>query len=113
MRKINRTILAEERWVTNPDDKEIRVKLRRFPVSQGMYIPGVSSESMWSFAFKKFDYCILEWEGINNEEGNLLECNSENKKLIYDYIEDLMMWISVEIKKLKEDDNTLVNEKKT
>jgi len=111
MRTINKKKIADEIWVKFPEDEEIQLKIRQFPTSQGMYIPGISDETMFEFAWKKFNYCIVDWKGFIDENEKPLECNEENKRYVYDYIEDIMMWASNEISKLKED--IVTTQKKT
>lgn len=101
------TKLAEAKWIDYEDDTEVKFKLRPFPMSQGIY---VDSDDIIEYTWKKFNYSVIDWKGITNEKDQPLECNDENKKFIFDYVQDLMMWIMVEISKLTSD---LSSQKKT
>lgn len=110
MRKIN-FAKNKEVWVEYPEDKDIKFKIRAFPLSQGMYVPGNSDESLFEYYNKKVQYCVTEWQGIEGEEG-VLECNAENKHYLFNYEEDLFLFVVTEITRTFEN-NDISAEKKT
>jgi hypothetical protein len=32
-----------------------------------------------------FNYCVKDWEGVVDDDSNKLECNEENRKIIFDH----------------------------
>lgn len=89
--------LAKAKWIKNPDDPELEIKIRPFPMSQGMWFPD-SQEDIMEYSWKRFNYCVMDWKGIIDENDKPLPCNEKNKKYIFDYVQDVMMWVSVEIR---------------
>ena len=96
------TKLAEAKWVKYNDDEEVEFKLRPFPMSQGMWIPD-TSDDITDYTWKKFNYCVLDWKGLNDQDGTPLECTEENKQYIFDYVHEIMLWVSVQIASLTTD----------
>ncbi len=89
-----------EQWVEWKGD--VRLLLRPFAFSQGIFVPTNAkevAEAMWV----QFNYCIMDWEGIEDEDGNTLECNEENKKLLFDYVEDLLDFVFHKVKEVTSD----------
>ena len=59
----------------------------------------------------KYEKLMSRYGKARVEKDAVLECNEENKRHMYDYDEEIMMWASNEIQKLKSD--TLATQKKT
>lgn len=97
--KVVNTGVTEEIWVDNPDDKEVKVKIRRFPLSLSLFAPN-EPDGVVKLAWQRFDYCIVDWQGFVDQDENTLECNSVNKKIVFDFNEDIMIWVANEINKL-------------
>lgn len=91
--KINRK-LAEAKWVDYEDD--IKFKIKSFPMSHGIFFQG-SKEDLVEFTWKRFNYCVVDWSGFVDEKDEPLECNEDNKKYIFDYYPNIMMWVSSQI----------------
>ena len=86
----------QDRWVDYPDDKDVRLKIRPFPMSNGILFD-TSEKRLTEYTWDKFNYCVVDWEGILDENDNPLECNDENKRLIFDYGQEIVMWVSLKI----------------
>jgi hypothetical protein len=105
--KINKSIL-QEKWVVFSDDEGVRFKIKPFPMSSGMLFDS-DEKRLLQYTWDKFNFCVVNWEGLTDQDDKPLECNEENKKFIYDYVPEITTWISHEINKTT--DNVL--EKKT
>ena len=90
--KLNKSQL-EPKWVEFKEDKGLSFKLRPFPASHNV-IMSVGEFDKIEIFWRIFDYCVLDWKGINGEDDKPLECNSENKRFLFDYSEELMMFIT-------------------
>ena len=88
--KINRNIV-EATWVDY--DADVSFKVRQFPLSQGMWLSGNNEEFM-EFNWKRFNYALIDWKGFTNEKDEVLECNEESKRFVYDYIPEISLWIT-------------------
>ena len=99
--KIVNTKITQEKWVTNEQNKDevYKVKLRRFPMSLSIFAPN-DSDGIVKAAWQRFDYCITDWEGLVDEDEQPLEYNEKNKRLVFDFSEDIMIWVALEINKL-------------
>ena len=57
--KIVNTKVTQEIWVTNKQDKDVKVKLRKFPMSLALYAPNDNDGNV-KLAWQRFNYCITE-----------------------------------------------------
>lgn len=89
--RINKN-LTEERWI---DFGDVRFKVRPFPMSGGMYVPG-EEKSIAEFMLKKFMYVTIDWTGLEDQDGKELKCTDENKKFIFDFVPEIHSFISGE-----------------
>ena len=99
MKTVN-TKITKEIWVDNKQDQDVKIKLRRFPLSLSLFAPN-DPDGIVKLAWQRFDYCIVEWQGFVDEEGKELECNTENKKTVFDFYEITMLWVASELRKLE------------
>ena len=97
MRTVNINV-AEKISVTNESDG-YKVEIRRFPLSGGMFAPNDNS-GLAKMAWQRFNYSVTNWEGLEDQDKNVLTCDEDNKKLVFDFDLDLLMWITGEINKL-------------
>ena len=97
--KIVDTRVTSEVWITNDQDTEVQVKLRRFPLSLALYAPN-DADGIVKLAWQRFNYCVTSWKGFLNENEKPLVCNEENKRIVFDFDEDTMLWIANEIHNL-------------
>jgi hypothetical protein len=93
--KVVNTKVVKEVWVTNDQD-EYKVKLVRFPLSRSLFAPN-DPDAFVKLAWQRFDYCLLDWDGIVDENDKPLECNTDNKRIVFDFDEDMMLWIATQI----------------
>lgn len=63
----------------------VRFKVRPFPASLNQYTFSSIGEVVLKAEqfFKKFDYCVTEWEGVGDDTG-VLPCTTSNKKRLFD-----------------------------
>jgi hypothetical protein len=88
MIKINKKNLKSE-WFDF--DEGIKFLIRPFPLSERSLSP--STSNIIEVLIKQAMYCLKEWEGVCDDEDNVLECNEENKKLLFDYSDDVVSFI--------------------
>jgi hypothetical protein len=101
MKKVN-TKLALEKWVTYDKDKDIKIKIRPYPKTQAMY--GVGDKDLAQLAWDRFNYCLVDWKGLLDDDDAEWPCSEDNKKYIFDYDNgELFQWISNCISELKAD----------
>jgi len=106
--KINKSLI-EAKWIEFKEAKGVSFKIRPFPVSHNVIRTSIAKNDQVESFFKIFDYCVVDWKGINGEDDKPLECNTENKKFLFDYSESIMMFV---INKSAEDKDKII-EKKT
>lgn len=49
----------------------------------------------------QFNYCLVDWKGIENESGGEFKCNKENKEHFYDYYDSIREFVFEEANALK------------
>lgn len=48
------------------------------------------SESLYKLKIARLDKTIFDWEGVEDMDGNPIECTRQNKEIIYNYNRDLI-----------------------
>ena len=82
--------LIKEKWYDL--DKKVSFKIKPFPISHNI-LRSIGKDDTIDIWWKMFDYSLIDWKGINDENDKLMECNDENKKFLFDYSQDVMMFV--------------------
>ena len=100
MRKYNQKT-AKGEWIVFPEDEEVQILVRPFSLFNLTRLPSEDD-----FNFKQFleiyDYCVLDWKGIQDDEGKPLKCNDENKKMVFNFDQELVLFVVNESTKLRD-----------
>ena len=94
-------------WTKFPDDEEVSLLLRPFTLFSFTKMPSDDSFNIKEF-WSVFDYCVLDWKGFVNAEDKVLECNTESKRMVFDYDQDIVLFVISETSKLRD---SIVTEK--
>lgn len=100
MRKINKSVLKNT-WFKFDKDESVEIQIRPFPVTT-LLIGIVNKDDYQKTMWERYNYCVVDWKGILNEKGEPLECSEENKKFVFDWDEELLIFIGNKITKLSE-----------
>lgn len=93
MKKIN-TKPLKGKWFPFPDDKDISVLIKPFSLFNMNRMPSENIEEVnVAEFFDNFEYVCLDWKGLVDEDDSPLVCNTENKKVIYDYFQELVGFV--------------------
>jgi len=93
MKKIN-TKPLKGKWFTFPDDEEISVLIKPFSLFNMNRMPSENIEDVnVADFFDNFKYVCLDWKGLIDEDDKPLECNEENKRVVYDYFQELVAFV--------------------
>ena len=109
MRKINKSKIKDNWYIFDKDDT-VEFKIRPFPLTN-MLIGYVNKVDLMNLMWQKFNYCILDWKGIQDDKDKDLKCNEENKKFVFDWDEEIVIYIGNKLTQLQEIINPI--EKKT
>ena len=101
MRKFKQKI-AKGKWTTFPEDDEVQVLIRPFSLFNLTKIPTEVDVDFTQF-MDIYNYCLLDWKGIQDNQGNDLKCNDDNKKLVFDFDQELVLFVVNECSKLRQD----------
>ena len=95
--KIN-TKLADGKWVDY--NEKVKFQIRAFPTDE---LKLLTDEFTPNQVIGKImcEYSVMDWKGIEDEEGKKFECNDENKSYILNYYDEFANFIIVQVKKLK------------
>ena len=91
--KINKKNV-EGRWFKF--DGKVEFKIRPFRLST------ITSLDTMENINVQFTSTVVDWKGIEDEDGKPFKCNEENKKFIYDYYEDIVTFVIEKLKELKQ-----------
>ena len=75
-------------------DEEVQFLIKPFPHSKwadGDFRIDQDGNTNVGLAFEwfRFDACLHDWKGLEDDKGKEFKFNTENKKFIYDYEEEL------------------------
>jgi len=101
MRKFNKKT-AKGSWIPFPDDEEVQLKIRPFSLFNLTKIPteeGMDFDQFWTI----FNYSVLEWKGIQDSNGEPLKCDEENKKIVFDYDQPVVLFAVEQSTKLRDE----------
>ena len=101
MKKFN-TKTIQGKWITLPEDKEVQILIRPFSLFNLTKIPTedtVDFEQFWGI----FNYCVLEWKGFVDAEGKPLPCDEKNKRIVFDYDQEVIAFVTDEAGKLRDE----------
>lgn len=90
--KITKKIVEPE-WVDYPEQEGVKFKIRQFPITSVAFLSS-EKQNMHDFAWERFNYIVVDWEGIVDDDDKPLECNEENKRFIFDWYIEIMTWVS-------------------
>ena len=79
-------------WVPFPDDKDVQILIRPFSLFTMTKMPNEDDVDFTEF-WNIFNYCVVDWKGINDEDNKPLKCNEETKKIVYDFDQELVGFI--------------------
>lgn len=78
--------VVEPKWFDF--DKEVKFKIQPFKFSE------VNAPDIMKAMLERFKYCLLDWEGLFEEDGKTkLPVNDENKVFLYDYYSDIRNFV--------------------
>jgi hypothetical protein len=81
--KINKEAIAGE-WIEHPED-DVSFHIRPFPFSKGVW--SFNEETAFVNSLRaQYDYALLGWKGIMNEDETDFPCNEENRKFVFDFV---------------------------
>ena len=107
---INKSLIKKEEWFDLDDSQEVSFKIRPFPASHNV-LRSIGDSDNVDIWWKMFNYSLVEWKGVYDKNEVKMECNDENKKVLFDYSQDVMMFVCNKCSSKNEDIITL--EKKT
>lgn len=106
MRKFN-TKNIKGKWITHPEDKEVQVRIRPFSLFSFTKIPTEENVDMSQF-WGIFNYCVLDWKGFVDSNDKPMKCTEENKRIVFDYDQDIILFVVNEASEMRE---SVVSEK--
>ena len=88
-------------WIDVPGDEEVKLQIKPMSVFTLKKLP-TTSEITIEDGWNMFNMMLIGWKGFVDEDDKPLECNEENKKMVYEYDQDLVTFAIEECNKLRE-----------
>lgn len=92
----------EGKWV---DYLDMRLLIRPFPASAFPFTISSADMKSGEYFWTITKACLMGWENVNDVDGNPIEFNEENKRLLYDYVEGVGYFIHSESEKMLKEFN--------
>jgi len=94
--------LEAGKWIDYPPMKGIRLKIRPRSMYSLNITPGENYSPTTKDIFGLFNYALVDWEGIGDEDGKKLACNDENKFALISQNDEFGAFVITESSKLRE-----------
>jgi len=94
MRKFNKS-KAKGKWFDFEQDQELKLFIKPFSLFTMNKLPSDPTDTQMNVSdlFPAFNYCVNDWKGFVDENGVELKCNEENKKLIFDFDQEIVTFV--------------------
>jgi len=92
MRKYNKTS-AKGKWFDFPKDKELKLFIKPFSIFTMNKLPSETTAIDVSDYFPSFNYSLTDWKGFISEDGKEMKCDEENKKIVYDFDQEIVTFV--------------------
>ena len=102
--KIN-TKLTKGDWV----DYEAGIKFCLRPYPSSLLYPIDDPIEQAKQVWKMYDYCLVDWSGLETDDGKPFTYNNNNKKYIYDYYTSIRDWLIEQITNMTVEDRNSKN----
>ena len=96
--KVSKKIL-DGVWVRFDEDVEFLV--RPFPASKHAFRIQNDDSRIGEYLYLVFKECVLDWKGFVDDNDQILECNDDNKQLVFDLIDGVGLFVFEEQQKLQ------------
>lgn len=97
MLKLNKNANKEE-WFDY--DEDVAFLIRPFPLSERALTP--SGTGVIDVFIKQAMYCLMDWKGVVDENEKTIKCVDENKQFLFDFDEDLVLFVCTKSKELND-----------
>ncbi len=90
---------TDAQWCQFDDDTSVELQIRPFPFGAGKsYVADEDglSKSMWH----QFEYSLQGWKGITGENGDEFAVSDENKKFLFDFVEEIRSFVFIKSREL-------------
>ena len=99
--KISEKILNNKWFTYKANGVTVELCLRPFPFSNMKL--SVEELNMVDNLWAQFNYCVVDWKGIDGEDDKPLECKEENKLLVFDYMSVIREFVLDKVTSLAKD----------
>lgn len=89
----------EPEWVKYND--EVKLQIRPMPNNVNPYKLNADT-TIGQYAWEVFDYCVVGWEGFEDEKGNELKFTKKNKELVFNTLDNISNFVMEQQSMLKE-----------
>ncbi len=100
------TNLEKSIWCVYEDGVELKVK--PFPLTHGVFRMAMDND-LANQNWDLFDYCVEDWKGFENEKGEVLECNEENKRIVFNHFPQIIFFV---LRRINDSQEELLAQKK-
>lgn len=94
--KINKKALISKWFTFEKEGIKAEFEIRPFPLSLFSMSDDMSS------GCRQFVYSVTNWNGIEDEDGSPLVCNTENKELLFNYDDDIRDFVFAKLNDIRE-----------
>lgn len=91
--------LKDEQWYDYTEKASFLI--RNFPISELALMKDSEVDNSMGVLVKTAEYCIMDWKGIEDEDGVKFECNEENKNYLLNFYPEILTFVTESIEKTK------------
>lgn len=105
------TTLLEGNWYKYPNYINTELKIRHCGIFSMNKLPSEKAEENIQNVLGTFIYAVVDWRGFKSKDGKVFECNDDNKKILAELDENMILFVLQKVKEIRE--NAIVTEKET
>jgi len=96
--RINKKAIDKEWFDFEKGDIKARFEIRPFPLS----LARNTEDNTFATMCSQLVYSVTAWEGIVDENDKVLECNDENKEILFNFDDDVREFIFGKMAELRD-----------
>ena len=102
MIKVNSKI-ESGKWFTHPDNETIQFKIKPTSIYSLKKAPGDDIEITMPDIVDMYVYSLVDWKGIDNEDGKPLKCNYDSKMAFLNQYDELAAFVITKAGEMKKE----------
>ena len=80
-------------WVEDPKNKDTEYLIRPIQILSMTKLPTEQSDFDPKDIWEMFNFALMDWKGVVDEDEKKIKCNEESKKMVYEYDQETVAFV--------------------